>query len=159
MDLSIVIPGLILFASVAVPVVYLNRAKVYAEKRLKNIMHQFATSTNSKLSKVEFYQNIGLGIDESAQMLLYIKQHKKETVKTLVNLAEIEKCSIAELKNNGYTVDRLEWVFVNKNSNSVDVVLEFYNASTTNFSIGEELDLLRKWQDIVANAISKISKP
>jgi hypothetical protein len=155
MDLSMIIPGFLILASVVVPIVYLNGSKTRAEKKLVKVAHGFAAFHNFNVSQYEVYQNIMLGIDENAAKLFYVNQKKGETIKMAINLSEMDKCSIVETKNNNQAIDRLEWVFANKNPSKAAVVLEFYNAKTTNFSLGEEADLLRKWQEIVAVVINK----
>ena len=154
MDLSMVLPAVVILAAIILPIVYLNRAKANAEKKLIKALNSLAQQHATALGDFELMNNLALGIDSNNGVLFFVKRQKNEIVKTAIVLAQVGRSEVVETKTPNHYIDRLLWVF-ESTTKATEIVLEFYNAKTTNFSLAGEAALLNKWHTKVDGLMKK----
>ena len=106
-----------------------------------------------------------IGIDETQNVVFAIRKTKEKETSIAVNLAEVFRCSVAEIsrtsgpkEGNIKAFDRIELVFTNKDKSKADRIVEFYNANSDRLTLTGELQLAEKWCKIANDKIASISK-
>lgn len=155
MDSGTLIIGIISIIGCVLPFVLLSRSKKKKEKQLLHLLTNIAERFNCKITRHEFYGELAIGLDESANFLFFLKDVKDMEAARHINLAEIQHCKIVNTgrtinnKEGSYqAIDRLDLSFVPFDKNKPNILLEFYNAEIS-LQLGGELRLIEKWEKIV----------
>ncbi|MCC6754323.1 MAG: hypothetical protein IT266_10120 [Saprospiraceae bacterium] len=162
MDLGTTITGIIILLICIIPfvIMYLNNQK--REKKLLQELSTFAERNNCKISQHELWNNNSLiGIDETANMIFFIKKLKGNEIMQQINLTEIQKCRVINSgrtvsnKNGSHkVVDKLDLAFTFHDKNKEEIIVEFYNADYDSLTLSGELQLVEKWCKIINDRIS-----
>lgn len=125
-----------------------------ARSKKKKNFHKIANEQGVKLTLVDYWNNICLGLDESENTLLYINQNMTETTVQKIELNDVRKCAInktsTDYKNGNKQYSEmsrldLEFTFV---SNTAPTMICLYDRSD-NFAQNQELERAEKWLAVV----------
>ena len=107
------------------------------------------------------FRAIAIGIDETVDMVFFIKIVNHIEMAQQVSLKEIQKCRVGEITRTGTDangffklVDRLDLVLEHKDKNKADALLEFYSADYCSPTLSGELQLAEKWCKILNDKIA-----
>ena len=158
-SVTIVIGAVLLLLCVVFYVLNIN-SKKKKERQMLQILEGVAGSADCRISKYDILNHAIIGFDESSKSVLVSRNVAGEESSQIINLGEIQRCRVAELRRSVGTkegtikaFDRIDLVFVNKNKNKPDVSVEFYNATIDRLTLAGELQLADKWCKIVTEQI------
>lgn len=161
MDLTTALIGLVLIALCVLPMVYFHRAQQKERKDFIKDFLQIATQHGLKISQYDVWGHFfAIGLDATTNQLFYYQKRNERMVKTLIKLADIEQCSIANKKvsfNGDQVIDRLELAFTQRHSSMPAQTLMFYHRETC-LSLNDELQLTEKWKTIVGGQLENRRK-
>ncbi|KAB2918151.1 MAG: hypothetical protein F9K23_03125 [Bacteroidetes bacterium] len=155
MDTSVIIIGTIMLVALCGPIIYFNRLKANSEKKFIKQLDDYAVSNKYTLDSHDFWSNTVIGIYKSAGKLLYVAKEGGSFAKNEINLHNVKRCRVVEVKNEDKTsVVRLELVFSYVDANTPETSLVFYDATRSNFLLSGELQLIKKWHDLVNSTLA-----
>lgn len=134
------------------PIIYFNRVKSNSEKKALKQLNDYAAAHKGTLGEHDIWGKTVIGIYKDAGRLLYFT---KEGEKTEINLHEVKRCRVVEVKNEEKTsVVKLELVVSYKDPTAKETALVFYDAQRSNFLLSGELQLVKKWHDLVNSIVA-----
>lgn len=161
-DLTTTLIGLGLVALCILPIVYFYYVQ---KKERKKFLESFLSLTGQQQVNTSQYDVWGhycaLAIDTSANKLFYFKKQGDKEEKALINLAEVERCSVINTKralNEDQVIDRLELALTFISSRQSEKVLSFYSKDEGP-SLNGELQLVEKWKMIISAHLEAKKKP
>ena len=152
MELGEAIFGLLALACFIVPVIYIQRRNKQEKKKfLKEFIH-LAEQEKLIISAHDFWNhNYAIGLDANSHKLFYLKRKEGVDQQLVINLSEVEKCSLMNLNrtvNDSLVIDRLALKFSFRNSKLLEQVLEFYSKEET-MAVNDEVQLSEKWRALI----------
>lgn len=153
MDLSTTIIGVAILVLCLVPLALANNKKKKRQQQLLQALMGLAESHYCKITQYDLWQNTAIGIDENAGCIFFVKKSDGANSLEKVHLAAIREAYSKGDPDPG-AAEKLELVLVHAGAKELDVVLEFYNPEVA-MQINDEWILIKKWQDIIQQAIRK----
>ena len=160
MELGTAIVGIIVALLCIVPFVIINRQKKKREGELIQALFSLAAEENCKIKEYDVWNHSSIGIDDNNRFLLYTRKLKDNFETQIIDLMEIQKSSVSNIKRSVKTddslyeiIERVELVFSLQYKNRAEVVLEFYNANYDKPTITVELELVNKWSKLINSSI------
>lgn len=157
MDLSSIIIGLCAIAFFVVPIVYVQSAQKKKRKAFLKSFLSLAEQQQLNITQHEVWnQYYAIGLDASTNKLLYLKKRNGEEQKVLIDLAEVEECSVVNSKRtmqDNIIIDRLALAFRFRNPKRAAQTIEFYDKEVS-MALNEELRLSEKWKNIINAGLS-----
>lgn len=136
------------------PIIYFNRLKANSEKKFIKQLDDYAVANKCTLDSHDFWSNTVIGIYKSAGRLLYVTKEGGSFVKKEINLHNVKRCRVVEVKNEDKTsVVRLELVFSYTDPSAQETALVFYDATRSNFLLSGELQLVKKWEGLINSTL------
>lgn len=164
MDLATIITGLVILASVTIPIIYLNNLEKRSQKKLKQLLFNYANAHGCSIYEHDLWNNTAIGIDKSNGLVFYVQKTRGQETKLQVNLSKIQRCKISEItktiktgEGHDTVFERLELSFMANGNSPTETSLEFYNTNSSRFVLNGELKLVEKWQKIINDQLSKKS--
>lgn len=152
MDLGSIIIGLICFALFVVPIIYIQSVQKNKSRKFFANFINLATQQQLVVAQSDLWKNCyAIGIDTKANKLFYLKKSADTEQKVLINLSEVESCSVVNINrniNNNKIIDRLELLISFHNNKLPKKALEFFNRED-NQALNDELRLTEKWRNII----------
>ncbi len=165
MDSNTTITGVIFVLFCMVLFVLINRNKRKKEKQFLQPLNRLAAKENCKISQYDSWNNSVIGIDETANFIFTINKIIDNETSQSINLAEMQRCRLAESSRTESTkegsikvFDRISLVFSNVDKAKPDVIVEFYNSNTDRLTLTGELQLAEKWCEIANDKIATLTK-
>ena len=165
MDSSTIITLGIFILICAILFVIINSNKKKKTRQYLLPLNSLAEKDNCKISQYDIWSDSVIGIDETQNVVFAIRKTKEKETSIAVNLAEVFRCSVAEIsrtsgpkEGNIKAFDLIELVFTNKDKSKADRIVEFYNANSDRLTLTGELQLAEKWCKIANDKIASISK-
>lgn len=156
MDLGITVIGIVIVFICALPIILSvvnNRKK---RKKIEQSLFKFATQNNCQISNYGTNNNVTIGVDESNQMLFFIKKLKDKENLQHINLSEVKKCRIVnttkKVKNvdsNFNVVEKIELGFTFIDHKKEETLLNFYSHSNDGTMFTGDLRFLEKWCKLI----------
>ena len=151
MDLGTAIIGAVFIALVFLPLVIMILNGKKKEKKMLQLLRNAAHQKNGQVSKHELFGDFAIGIDESKNLVFYVKQSGSTVLEEFVRLAEIQSCkvlnsskSVGEYK----TVEQLDLCLTSSTKNRSEIKLPFFAAGANN-QIREELKSIENWSKMI----------
>jgi len=149
--------GLAILGLFLIPVFYFQRTQNKAMRELAKSFKQFAASNSINISKSDFWDNMyGIGIDDKNNKVLYVKHNNQNDVVAVLDMNDVDKCTIEKLTENHHTkrnhetvVNHVNLVITHSNGNKNKDLLEFYDESVSP-RLNSELVLAEKWQKLIS---------
>lgn len=152
MDLTTSLIGLGLVALCIVPVLYFHFAQKAKRNQFIAEFMNLASQHQVKITQHEVWSHFcAIGLDTSANKLFYYKKRGDNVQQLLINLSEVEKCSLINLKkmqNEDEVIDRLALAFSYRNPRAAEKTLDFFSKEDY-LALNGELQLVEKWKTIV----------
>jgi hypothetical protein len=152
---------LVIVLVIVVLIVVSNINKKKKEKQLLSALKVMAGKNNDIISEFDLWNSSRIGIDKTTQRLFFIRNTETEEVSKVVDLPEILRGKVVNIsKSINYkgssqaVVERIELVLTNRDKNKPDVILEFYNSSSDNPILRNEILLAEKWAGIVNGLVA-----
>ena len=147
-----------IFGIIILPIVIYNLLKKRKHSKFRKDFIKLAESEKVVISKKEIWNHCyAICIDEEAKKILYAIKRADKIDKTLIDLASVESCRIANLsktiKNQDgkpNVSDRLELVIRPRNSGNPEQLLEFYDSKEFMPS-PDDVSRAEKWLNIVTS--------
>lgn len=163
MDSSSLIITIILLVLAAAPFVYFAVRKNMRNNKFKALINEYAAQNNSNPENYDFWNTCAIGIDNKNHSLVYVrKTDKNEYIKHFVNLKEVQRARLIETEKNvgadGTTtriLARLDVAISFTDKNKSDETLEFYNVDYDGYIQTNELELAKKWINVINEFIGK----
>jgi hypothetical protein len=165
MELGPLFIGIAAVAAMIVPVMYVHKAQ--KNKEIKFLQHflDLAKAQGINPTQHELWNiNYIIGLDETSKKVFYLKKNGVEEKTMTINLAEVEKCRIANkthtIKSSGgnsNVIDRIDLMFINRNPQKADKSIEFYNGEES-MSLRGEVPLTDKWCNIINSTLKSNKK-
>ncbi|MGB4204048.1 MAG: hypothetical protein WBJ84_00320 [Bacteroidales bacterium] len=154
--------GLVLILLCFIPIWFFQRNQTKGLRKLSKAFKQSLANNNLTVNQPEFWNNsYGIGVDDSQGKLIYIKLENDVTREYVVDLSQIDKCSIQKKtqtsssgKNSFQTIEGLNLVLTRKNAEKQNDILEFYNVIEDRQLKGEE-QIIEKWKKTIDGHIQK----
>lgn len=160
MDSVGIVSTLVIVGIILIFIIYFMLAKKKKKNNILNILTQQAVYHDCKISDFDYDNNFVIGIDNDSQVIFF--SSLKEGLKSVVRLIEIQKCKVNQVtrsigsgKEIQSATDRVELVFIPRDSKKAEIVLECYNANNS-VQLGNELIILEKWSTLINNRINDI---
>lgn len=168
MDLYIILTWVITLLTIVSVVAFLYVKRIIKEKRVFSTLQSFALENNSTISRYDYCDKTLIGIDnQGANKLFFVrtivdkKTNSHKEFREVINLTEVINCRLEKAvrtvqldKEKVKVIDKIELIFSLVCPNKLEVILEFYNNDYDNLMLSGELQLARKWAEIVNYAIS-----
>ncbi len=163
MDIGTIVIALVFLAAFTLPFFFLGRNKKSGAKGLTQAFGQAAANAGLNIANPECWNNMYcIGLDVQAGKILYLKVKNGAAQETVIDLAEIEKCRVANhtksaVAHNTATkvVDKIDLVFTPFAAHHNEKTLEFY-ALAESLTVGSELKLAEKWKQLAESHIKKM---
>lgn len=161
MNLGTAIIGAIFIAIFMLPFIFMLNGRKKKEKQLFQSLLTLANNHNCKISMQEISEEFAIGLDETVNQLFFFKKTADKEIAQQINLTEINSCKVIKTGNThggkdvAYkSLDKLDLQFSFKDKKKADILLSFYN-SEEHFGLGEEIQLIEKWANIVNERLKK----
>jgi hypothetical protein len=159
MELGPSLIGLAIVVAMVAPIVYMHKIQKGKETKFIKSFFDIARNKNLNINEHEIWNGAYvIGIDKQSQKVFYMKKAGEEQGKA-IDLAEISRCRIAERSRkikssseNSKIIDRLDLVFIHKDPQKPDKMLEFFNGEES-LSLRGELPIIERWSAICNQAI------
>lgn len=154
--------GLIFVGIFIIPVVIFQRSQNKAMRELSRSFKRVAVSNGININQSDFWDNTyGIGIDEKNNKLLYIKHSNASDQVSVLDVNDVEKCSVEKQTENHNSKHKQETVLnhvnlaiIRRSSGQTKDLLEFYDESVSP-RLNTELVLAEKWQKVISNRVAK----
>lgn len=148
MDLVSSLIGLGLVMLTILPFVYFHFS---LKKKKQEFIKEYlglAAQHQAVITQYDVWSNyFAIGMDRRSNKLFYYRKLEGKEEKALINLSDIAKCRVHNLKktqNGDQVIDRLELVFTYRNAKSPEQALMFFSKEEFMTHNGE-LQLVEKW--------------
>jgi hypothetical protein len=166
MDSGTALVGGILILICILPFVLMSMSAKKNKRQFLQILFDLAAKNNSKISQHDHWNHTAIGLDETADVLFFIKKMKEDVTSRQVHLAEVQKCRIIQTHNaasgkggSAPVIEKIELAFAYRDKGRAETVLEFYNDETDSFLSGE-LQQAEKWLKVVnARTVQTLQQP
>ena len=152
MDLTTTLIGLVIVALCILPFIYFHITHKAKKNKFINDFLGQARQQQAQVSQYDVWSNYcAIGLDPNSKKLFYLKKRGDQEQSAFINLSEVDKCSVVNLKrtlNEDQVIDRLGLAFTFHNAKHAEKTLEFYSKDEY-LSLNEELQLVDKWKTIV----------
>lgn len=152
MDLVTTLIGLAFVVLTILPFVYFYFSQKNKTKKFLNSFFSLAEQHQVKVVQHDVWSNYAaIGLDPTSKKLFYYKNCGGDEQQALINLADVEKCSVINKKrlhNEDQVIDRLELVFTFRNAGLAQKTITFYSKDESMTHNGE-LQLVEKWRVLV----------
>lgn len=155
MELSVIIIGSAILLLIFIPIALVHKKRDKEEKAILNRLQNIAEKESQKIIKHDLWNNSAIGLD-SAGVLYFIENNSAGVKK--INLKGIKECRII---NSGravtnhledpYSIRRLELALTGSHYEYEQRLL-FFDAAV-DLQINDELQLIKKWEEIINNHI------
>lgn len=152
MDTTNTIIGLVFLSAIVIPIFIINNNIRKRKNQLLTTLNELSSDKNSKFLDFDFWTN-NSGIGLKGDVLAYFRKTEDAQINEVVNLNEIKKCSLQQFDKHGnvprnnHEINKLALHLTLNNQKEINLV--FFHADATNFIIGEELRIAKKWLDII----------
>lgn len=154
--------GLVILGLFIIPVVYFQRSQNKTMRELSKSFKRIAVSNGINVSKSDFWDNIyGIGLDDKNNKLLYLKHNNSNDVVAVLDVNDVDKCSIEKLTEHHSSklkheavVNHVDLVITHRNGNQSKDLLEFYDESVSP-RLNTELELAEKWRKLISSKTAK----
>lgn len=143
-------------------ILMLLNSKKRARLQLKSLT-QFVSEQNCKLTLHEFSGDFAIGLDELKNCLFFQKKTNEYEESQCINLSDMQECKAVTTKNNTYTnnpqkarIEKLDLLFTPKNKQTA-IKLAIFD-SDINFQLSGELQTIDKWEKMINEKISHLTK-
>lgn len=151
MEISNIVSVTFFLALIVIPLWLLIRSSGKKKRALMEKANKLRVENYMNFTKSDSWDNLVLGLDDSAKKLLWFKESANGDQHQLVDLRTIAQCkkinvSRSSQSGNGSSqvVDELGLELLPKESKYAPVLLEFYN-SNSSFLLSTQLELQNKW--------------
>jgi hypothetical protein len=146
----------IFFILVFATILYFRLKKIKDDKLDFNLLQNYASEFNTKISFYDHWNNNYIGISsEQTKKLYYIKKNSQLEMRETVDLDKVTNCKIVKearhFKHDDESidaVDKINLVFMLSDATKPMVSLEFYNSDYDHLTLVKELGLANKWLGI-----------
>jgi low affinity Fe/Cu permease len=157
--------GIAISMIILLPLILIQSTQKKQKRNTKKSFIDEALKNNLKITEPDFWGTYyTIALDETANKLIYSKIIDAEHNVTIIHLSKIDSCEIVKthrtFKNKTTSkieTDKIDLVIGYKTSGKSKDVLEFYNVDV-NFSMGNEMELLQKWESKIKSRIIKKSQ-
>lgn len=157
MNTSIFI-GISLLILTTIPFVMISRKQKIRKRKKIESLRLFAQEYNATLFQTEMWGNYALGLDNFNDQLFYIGRSDE---KIIVDLSTIKYCEVNKITEssdpegvNLYTTG-VELIFYGRKSDPV--ILPFYDSVYDSPQMNFEIQLAKKWENIINTDIKTIA--
>jgi hypothetical protein len=162
MDFETIIIGTILLAVFIVPVIYLmTKQKKKAGRAIRDLL-VLGEQQQLRLTKYDFWEpGLAIGLDEGQRKLLYLQKQDEILKQTLIDLAEVKSCTVANMHhdaNGNRIIEEVALHIAFRDSKRAMQPLVFYNRQW-NMLPNVELRLAEKWSDSINTALEATRQP
>jgi hypothetical protein len=161
MSIAVLLIGIVLISLFILPFVLVGVGKNKEQKMLNRLLLKLAEDNNCKIAQSEFWTDSVIGLDETGKNLFFVHRVNSQDNSEHIKLTDVKSCSIRNhsrnvkmMEGNHMAIDKLELVFIKKEKNSPEVVLEFFNADGSKL-YSDEVMLIEKWNKEVNSKLSK----
>lgn len=157
MDFSLFLIGMLILAILILPVFYIYRAQKNKGKKLSTHFIELAEKQQAIITESDIWNlNNCIGIDYVSGKLFYLRIAEDQESTTLVDLNEVDKCSVTPMNKKGRdnSNERLDLILKFKNSSLSDKKINFYNVNDSSI-VTNELKLAEKWANKVNSYLQK----
>lgn len=155
MDFGTAIIGAVMFALCLIFVLFIRNNSKKRKMLLLQALNEVAAAHQAKVSRYEFSGNTMLGLDETANVLVFVKQGKLGLISRIIRLQDIRNCKLVKVNKSvphqggSYTMlEKLDLQFVPADTKAPDLYLTFYN-EVEDQSLSNELEFMDKWVTII----------
>jgi hypothetical protein len=159
MNITVIFIGIVLITLFILPFVLVGIGKNKEQKMLNSLLLKLADDNNCKILQAEYWSDSAIGLDETGNNLFFVHRGNSQVNSEYIKLADVKSCSIRNhsrnvkmMEGNHMAIDKLELVFMKKEKNSPETVLEFFNADGTKL-YSDEVMLVEKWRKIVSSKL------
>ncbi len=153
--------AIVLVAMIISPFLLHHLSQKRKEAKIFNDILVLSESENAIISQKETWrQRYVIGIDELSKKIYYINKNKDNEERTIINLSEVDECSINAISRNAKTtsgnvtiIERLDLVFTFNKSDKQEKSLQFYDSSVF-MSPDNERVLIEKWFGIIKSNLN-----
>lgn len=143
MDTFSLVTGLLVLALAVFPMLLIRMSRKKEEKKRTLALNALAAKHQSSISESENMFKIMLGVDATKTRLFFMRFDENPS-EEVVELTDVQSCSILELKDISERVTRLSMVFHAKNGKQSE--LNLFDANTQIRLDGEKQFAL-KWKE------------
>ncbi|AWW32705.1 hypothetical protein DN752_22580 [Echinicola strongylocentroti] len=157
MEFDTTVIGLVGIVLCILPFAVLHWNRNKNKKQLQNGLYAIASSVHSDVGVKDIGFNFAIGVSADKRHLLYYKQTKKNTEEASITFAEVDDCHLDTIKRGFSTkyghqsvIEKLELTVLLKDKSKKR--FEFYNENEKP-QLGDELNLIKKWESLVHQCI------
>lgn len=152
MDLPTLFIGIGMVALIILPMLYFHLDQKKKRAAFLNLFKLRAQQQHVQVTQWDVWSNYcAIGLDTQAKKLYYLKKRGEQEQQLVINLSDVEKCSITHLKriqNEDQIIDRLELCFAMRAPKGPEKSVEFYSKDES-MTLNGELQLVEKWKTII----------
>lgn len=143
--------SLVIVCLVTIPFIIV---KMRSKRKANQILSSLSDIDGQQLTISQYDQwnhRFAIGIDTSRKKVAYLKQQETGDKKVLIDLEQVEKCTLSSLfhdANNNRIFEHIAVELTLKGAKSPALMLEFYS-SKESFTLDMELMLAQKWVEII----------
>ncbi len=159
MDLGSAIIGIVFLAACIVPFVIIHINRSSKERKMLELLSDFAKQHQCNLSQHELCGDYVIGIDEAQNFVFFHKKNKVKESTQYIDLADIQSCKTVSTSrtfngNEGNTkvIERLILVFTSHDTTKGNIEFDFYNNEVSAQLYGE-LQSIEKWEKIIKSQL------
>lgn len=148
MDLGITIIGIIIILTCILPFILNSIKKRKQHKKVIDNLSNIAKMNDATIEINEIWNQSAIGIDAKKKILFYSEKAEDDTTFKVLNLCEVQKCSVVKFQDKHQSLQRLDLTFDFFDKNKSEKSIAFYNENVTT-SLVNELELIEKWNGII----------
>lgn len=162
MSLKIIIIDAALIVLCITPFVWLAMKRKNKKQGLLLKIIALADKGQHKITVNDYWDTTAIGLDKQAGVLFFYRKKNEQEHTDTIQLSDIQSCRKVE---TGHTVgskgssvrvlDKLELELVPQSKQKEIHLLEFYDSEVSSI-LGDELQMIEKWVDLVNQQISSL---
>lgn len=164
MDFGSSVIGMVFLLFCVVIFVILSRKNRKRDKELLQSLKQLAKQNKLAIDQYDTWNNSGIGIDKTANIIFSIRNASNQSNSQQVILSEMKKCKVIRVNRTGgkeegnfNIVEKLELAFANRDSTKPETSVVFYNATDDGPALTGELQLTEQWCKMANDMLASLS--
>lgn len=160
-DNGTILTGVFFLLLCTVPFILINVSHRKKVKQNLLLLNKAAANNNLTVTAFNTWGNTSIGMDETANVIFFIKKTADGDTAKQITIAETENCRIANIKrtesdgDHHYSLtEKLELVFETRDKKKTETALPFFDIQHDGGMLTGELQMAEKWCSIINNKIA-----
>lgn len=157
MDKGTIIISAVFLAACILPIIYFKISRKNKQQKMLQSLQSIALQSSATIHQHGFCLQTAVGLDTKNHQFFYFNSSPTSIVsRHSINLNEVKSVKVKKTyRPNSSSIDRLDLVFVFKDSHKKELSFNFFESEQT-LQIGTEMLFLEEWENILNQELNSI---